>query len=137
MLSKLAIRRLTKLADFMDALPPEARKHFDMGRWFKHNGMHKVKDEVSALRKFDCGTSACAAGWACAVPEFRRAGLTISGNDVLYDGYSAKDSFTALSVFFDIPMTGHLGYLFGNTDNIRTPKQWAKHCRKYIRDNAA
>jgi hypothetical protein len=35
-LSKLAVRRLNKLIDFMDNLPPKEAKHFDMENWVTH-----------------------------------------------------------------------------------------------------
>lgn len=53
------VERLTKLAEFLEGVPPE---HFDMRIWGTDA---------------ECGTSGCAIGWACQVPEFKDAGLAL------------------------------------------------------------
>ncbi len=102
-LSKLAVRRLTKLADFMQALPRAENKRFDMG--------YSVSD---------CGSPACAAGWGETIKSFKRAGY----------------SFGTSEKFFDIPMDQWSELFSGDLrETIKTPKQWAAHCRKFIREN--
>lgn len=54
--------RLLKLAAHLDTVPPEK---FDLGHWI-------------------CGTTACAVGHACSIPEFRAEGL----------GWNSKQSRT-------------------------------------------
>jgi hypothetical protein len=115
MLSKLAVRRLTKLADYMADLPPEANKHFHMagaGPLVLHGKRDLLK----------CGSSACAMGWAATIPSFRRAGWT--------SGWENEQAF------FDInnPSAHYLFYCSASSAN--TPKQWAERCRKFLRDNA-
>lgn len=51
---------LIALRDKLRSLPPEL---FDINQW-----------------RSDCGTVACAAGWACTMPEFNRAGLHMTGD---------------------------------------------------------
>lgn len=107
MLSKLAIRRLTKLADYMAAMKTTKHRRFNMASFF-------FVDE--------CGTVACACGWAQTMPYFQRLGATMDGDwnpQQVFDG----DHWDAL-------FSGR----FART--IHTPKQWAAHCRKYIRENA-
>lgn len=133
MLSKLAVRRLTKLANYMDKLPEEQAKRFDMFNWFGHYGEHEVKSKSRAFIKRDCGTKACAAGWACTMPEFKRAGLKIDRDD--QPTYKKHHSWSAVQKFFDLHEV-HAESIF-NASSIYTPKQWAKHCRKFIRDNTA
>lgn len=58
--------RLLKLADFLDALPAA---RFDYESWV--GSMWEGKLDLS------CGTTACAFGWATAVPEFKTLGLSI------------------------------------------------------------
>lgn len=53
--------RLLRLADFLDALP-EDRFSFDV--WASYDWTDS-----------QCGTSACALGWATTIPEFRALGL--------------------------------------------------------------
>lgn len=128
MLSKLAVRRLTKLADYMDGLPKSANEHFDMGAlWFEHEGAHKHKLpqilDRSALRH--CGTTACAAGWAAVMPEFKKQGFGLTR-----DGRFLIER----REFFDIDVYQDDALFFYAPAN--TPKQWAKHCRKFLRENA-
>lgn len=59
-------RRLLKLADFLDALPPE---RFDFGVW--------AGDDWKGAPDLSCGTTACALGWATTIPEFARLGLRL------------------------------------------------------------
>lgn len=142
MLSKLAVRRLTKLADYMEKLPKAAEKHFSMQAWFRHDGEHPfLKDGESPQKKhyFDCGTSACALGWAATMPYFRKAGLKIfygdAGGDISFRGCSVFCDDTATSGLFELD-EHQSRMLFGPSGNIRTPKQWAKLCRRFVRDNA-
>lgn len=52
-------QRLKTLADFLLTVP---EKQFDIEIWHREN---------------ECGTVACAAGWACTIPEFNAAGLRL------------------------------------------------------------
>ncbi len=121
MLSKLAVKRLTKLADFMDALPPFKRKRFDMAYYCQE------KPGV-------CGTVMCAAGWATTIPEFRRAGLRMT------DGYNTvRDASDRMpDHFFGCAEQNGYEQLFSGhlARTIKTPKQWAAHCRKFIEANS-
>jgi len=67
-------RRLLKLADFLDKLPP---KRFDFSHW--------VGDDWGGAQDLSCGTTACAIGWCPTIPAFRRLGLRI----VKVDGFPA------------------------------------------------
>lgn len=110
-LSKLAVRRLTKLADFMDSLPADRAHGFDM-RTFRE--------------QTKCGTVACALGWATTIPSFRRAGMTAHGWPMDWDEAEFFDTPNAYEVLFSM--------FFHRT--IKTPKQWATHCRKFIAQNS-
>lgn len=64
-MSAVGRHRLLVLADFLERGDLREGK-FDMGQW----------TNVSFCSKLgDCGTSACALGWATQIPAFRRAGL--------------------------------------------------------------
>ena len=58
---------------------------FDMGLWFDHPD--------------DCGTAACAMGWACRDKEFREAGLHTFKMEPIYRGHFG---FLAAAAFFSI-----------------------------------
>jgi hypothetical protein len=133
-LSKLAVRRLTKLAEFMAKLPKSANKHFDMTHWFQHDGLHQHKIGNVLTRKDlqHCGTAACAFGWAATIPEFRKAGLTVKTRAV---GDAMRGTIsTGPAKFFGLSIDESDALFFAF--DIKTPKQWAKHCRKFLRDNA-
>lgn len=70
-------RNILKLVEAMRKLPPEANQHFDMRCYINHPDIehkHPVpRSPVSLLNQ--CGTTACALGWAYTMPEFRKAGL--------------------------------------------------------------
>lgn len=133
MLSKLAVRRLTKLADFMDALPPSARKHFDMSGWLQHEGKdhHQFGSFIEPEYPLTCGTTACAAGWAATIPSFRKAGFK------MLVGKNNYGNWPLIHSFFDINADDSEELFAYNATNEmnKTPGQWAKHCRKFIKAN--
>jgi hypothetical protein len=134
MLSALCKRRMTKLIDFMENLPKQADKHFDMGWWVTHQGdaeiddEHGLKDGVTFGKLLSCGTAACAAGWAATVPAFRKAGFNLERGE---DG-RMRPSIDP-GVFFDIPHPDEEGDLFGADLPLKTPKQWARHARRWMK----
>lgn len=136
MLSKLAVNRLTKLADYLASLPAKANKHFNMDAFFDHEGDHDIKSPQSALTKFDCGTSACALGWATTIPSFRKSGLKMDEHgDVQFED-SKHNCFMSASKFFNITKY-EAEYLFDGKTRVKTPKQWAKLAKRFIKEEAA
>lgn len=93
--------RLLKLADFLDTLPPE-----------RFNYSHWVGNAWGGKPDLSCGTTACALGWATAIPEFQAMGLCLQrdgygevcvtlGEDVS-DCEGAEHSFLAAKKLFGI-----------------------------------
>ena len=126
-LSKLAVYRLTKLANYMQALPKSADKHFDMNAWFWHNDKHdhgfKSGQPITRHDLTLCGTTACAMGWAATIPAFNQAGLKVDqwgSLSILPGRFFDITDFEAHRLFFD----------FG----IKTPKEWARRCHQFIKD---
>ena len=66
--------RLLKLADFLEALP--AGK-FDYRKWVGSSW-----DGEQLPEPVKCNTTACAFGWATAIPEFKALGLVITKRKV-------------------------------------------------------
>ena len=58
--------RLLELAEFLEALPP---KRFDYNEW--------AGTDWKGAQDLSCGTTACALGWATAIPKFRKLGLVL------------------------------------------------------------
>lgn len=115
--------RLEKLAEFLQTI---SRKQFNMENWY--------------IRKPDCGTVACAAGWATHIPSFRRAGFKLLREKYLLKGdeythfspvYKNNGGMDAVQTFFNLN-DDDAWHLFGD-DTKRTPKQEAKVLRQYVK----
>lgn len=84
-MQQLYIDRLLRLADHLEAVPPE---RFNLGEW-----------------ESECGTVACAIGHACRIPEFQAAGLALLPGDQWDEPYPAFGDyagFNAAASFFGI-----------------------------------
>ena len=69
--TKIRQSRLTRLADYLENLPPNRK--FDMRTWGTHpTGTHTPPEENY------CGTAACALGHAAMIPKFQKLGLQIA-----------------------------------------------------------
>lgn len=129
-------KRLLKLADFLETVPKD---NFDMGVVYEDEGMFAGDCAPKYPRpKKHCGTVACAMGWATAIPSFRRAGLRLyeTGSIVLKnsrcDGVFWCDSFDTAELFFELG-SDESRFLFGGSEYGSTPKQVAKHIRKFVK----
>jgi hypothetical protein len=126
-LSKLTVRRLTKLIEFMEKLPKSASKHFEMAVFLSHeynDHHHGVPKSQRDLHT--CGTTACALGWAATMPYFRRLGLRFNDN-LTVDG--DEEIFPVGSQKWD--------KLFGGSNKDKTPKEWAKRARGLLKEWSA
>lgn len=89
------------------------------------NFMDGLTHPMFNMRDFfhECGTPACALGWASRVPEFASIVLNDPKNIVKY----------CESVFGD----DAYHHLFNGRVNkhIKTPQQWAEHARAFLKDN--
>lgn len=120
-------RRLLKLADFLEKLP---RKRFDYGTW--------VGEDWAGKQDLSCGTTACAVGWACTIPAFRRAGLKLAKTsfETGTPTFGEVTSFKAAAEFFELNMRD-VDHLFNpiasHIDEFNaTPKYVAKKIRKFV-----
>lgn len=126
-------KRLLKLAAVLKTVPA---KHFDMGHWaggeYDEEGVQLEAGKSLFGAKGQgtpktCGTTACAMGWACTIPEFKSAGLKMRGFNPTFRG---EHSFRAAAEFFDLTPY-EVDYLFG-AENERTPKQEAAVILKFV-----
>lgn len=147
-LNKVAKRRILKLVEFMEKLPRSAAKHFDMGSWFTHNGDHELPlksgDAINADTMKDCGTTACALGWAATMPYFRKLGLKCRlygrSGDIVFQERKGTDFSVVqcgLNPLFPY-LDGHQYMdLFSGENEDPTPKAWAKRVRKLVKEWSA
>ena len=103
-------RRLLRLAEFLETVPPE---QFDMSSWIS-----------------ECGTAACAAGWAARIPEFNAAGYRCDA----WSGprFGGESLFGALRLFFGLSSSEQSEYIFGYKHYLRTPRDEAYIIREFV-----
>jgi len=70
-------KRLLALVAFLENLPNEK---FFYGTWV--SGYNPNQSTKSFLTSSECGTTACALGWACLMPKFKKFGLRLVGGNV-------------------------------------------------------
>lgn len=132
-------KRITKLIEFMAALPKSAEKHFNMSAWIKHDATdhsHAFGKDINPKDIKNCGTTACALGWATAIPSFRRAGLRVyrpttwADIDTNIRNYKTAESFFGLTEQQSYDLFGHQA---SPLRKARTPKGWAKGASKLLK----
>lgn len=130
-MEKKFANRLLKLADFLDALP---RKKFDYSTYGEERA---------------CGTVACALGWAPSLPFAKKEKASrVLDNDYFYDfaicgQYAGPHEVSKhlfdlnpdehRSLFVPGPIVEGYSGLWENA----TPKQVAKHIRKFVKEKTA
>jgi hypothetical protein len=115
-------KRLLILAAFLETVPEHK---FDLINW-RDTGIERLtlKERLSGdyisnekLLNNSCGTTGCAIGWACTIPEFIEDGFTWSGRWPLLTDSSSKPLCTvwrAVEYFFSIDKVTS-EYLFMDT----------------------
>lgn len=130
--------RLLRLAKFLRALPPD---RFNYNVWFG--------SDWEGFPDLSCGTTACAFGWAMAMPEFRKLGFH-AALDEYYTIYTTpscqqcgssdagKELFGIEDLDFDLLFfpgvkNGHLV----SPDGDASAKQVANHIVRFVRRRRA
>lgn len=89
--------RLATLAAHLETVP---RHLFNMNSWCDLGG---AKISNGAIPKPTCNTRACAAGWACSIPELNKAGLKLRRQwDYIEPEFENHRATSALMLFFGI-----------------------------------
>jgi hypothetical protein len=104
---------LNLLATFLRNEVPE--RNFNLAFW---RGGYEQSD--TALLNHKCGTTACAVGWACAMPEFKAEGLRDAAGAPVYMGHGGWD---AVEAFFDLSY-GESVALFSLDHYTDSPEPW-------------
>ncbi|SRR5258706_6072013 len=128
----MRIDLLKSLSKALKEVPEENYNNFYMRSWMV--GKHKLKK-----RTLSCGTTACAIGLASTLPDWKKAGLTMtigridSGNTDWYPvfkGYYNDSDWFGGPKFLGIKESD-FNYIFGGFYE-RTPKEEAKVIDDFI-----
>lgn len=102
-------KRLLALAKFLRKVPD---KQFDLGTWRENNFEDDYSLVADSTKGYQitsapsCGTTACAVGWGCAMPEFQKLGLKMILDPDEFSNFYPKfkefTGFEAVSEFFGI-----------------------------------
>lgn len=111
-MEQIYIERLRTLYSVMAGIPSLV---IEMDDWrfgdYEDDDKKFIKSAAMFVNKenthFDCGTAACALGWACAYPEFKKQGLKYEGGSPTFPGvqedcFGFTDGFEVGSKFFGI-----------------------------------
>ncbi len=117
---------LAKVADLLEQHHDNGVR-FDLRDWIDYD----AEDDIDAW----CGTKACACGLAASDPEFIKAGFTLSGRMIIFNG---NLNWTAVKEFFDLDYKD-AQYLFSDNSYPDKDKQSdagarvvAKRIREFI-----
>lgn len=137
-------KRLLILAEFLETKVP--RRRFSMITWADGAFCGRPNEH----EHHECKTTACAMGWACTLPVFKKAGLKLvetypdpyDGKAprilALQDNYDQHAAAEACGITYEQAI-----WLFGSefTDgkyrDRETPKQVAKRIRAFVASNGA
>lgn len=136
MLQDITRERLLKLCDYMESLPDDADQHFSMKSFVRHDGTghrHETPRNPKAQDFLTCGTSACALGWACTMPEFADLGLYLNSTGYRESVEGHAEVFPGLED--EEPNDGDCKWaiLFEGWNRDATPKAWATRARALIK----
>ena len=141
------VERLGKLANFLRKVPDE---NFNLKSWRSSIDPYEegIDDQTATdedLLGHVCGTTGCAVGWACALPEFNKQGLIwddygplFESNDLVEEWDDATPTYIgwdAVDKFFDITLY-QSNYLFSDIryDDNATPTMVADRIDNFIKD---
>lgn len=110
-------QRLQTLANFLRTCAPEK---FDLENW--RSAPHTLSPTDEDLNT--CGTTACAVGWACSMPEFKAEGLYYNGHMPVYAPVDAQplSYWRAVEEFFGLSFI-EARWLF-SIECYSTPSLW-------------
>jgi len=132
--------RLEHLIKILEGVPPG---QFEMENWITDTTRRRMlsyleahpeatsSDAEAAVLAKDCGTAACAVGWAMADPLFRQQGFTCNRYGV--PEFCNKENWVAVRSFFGLT-EGTANLLFTSTTYFRatTPKEVIQRIEVYL-----
>lgn len=130
MSTKKQIERLKTLYSVIDGIPSQ---FIDMNDWRQKeddDGFVTTYVSDDNLLKHNCGTAACAAGFACAYPKFKKQGLKYKEEG--YPTYKGSNGFNAMRSFFGVEW---IFYPLGNSVNHK--KKFLDRLRHYLVEKKA
>ncbi len=134
---KIQRKRLTILANFLKR-SKRVKNHFSLWGWLKAEGGYRYFPE-GGLRPesftSECGSSACACGWAGTIPALRRRGLSTTSWGPQYRG---RSSWLAVEQFFglsneDAEQLFMAASYISNDDPANDPVAVANRIEEFVR----
>ena len=132
--------RLLLLADALEHRIPADK--FDLADWRNRGSYDPDRDDrprsyvTDAALLHGCGTTGCAVGWACALPEFNAEGLTWAECEPAYQPEPDALIFThfeAVQRFFEIDHWGaHFLFLRSSYEDSAGPLDVAARIREFV-----
>lgn len=127
--------RLVQLMNIVEQIP---ENHFNLNHWADDDHSHDKKDLNTAI---DCGTSACAVGWAViGVPVWKRHFILTEDGDleVRKNNETTEGIFAEVGKFLGIEES-EANWLFDPSSYIEpasliTPKQVVKRCAETLNE---
>lgn len=129
---------MTKLADFLEELDSvDGTELFDESDGYDNK---KYVENIFCMSTWvdsflNCGTSACALGWACKIPEFNKLGLRVEYYEPIFED---EFGIYAGMNFFDLTEEESRGLFIGKFFNERlenvTKKQVIDKIREMINE---
>ena len=130
--------RLLKLAAFLETVP---ERKFDIQSWrceSNEAGASEFNSDLlqdQYLRDPDCGTTGCAVGWACSMPEFQAEGFiwTLTGPGLLRK-VGGISGWPAVRAFFDLVQEDATALFdeYSYTARANGPKDVAQRIREMV-----
>jgi len=131
-MKKPKLKRLSLLAWYLRSVP---RQYFGLMSWLYLNGSKFVN---GLLKDIECGTTACAIGWAGHVPEFRKFGFKLLDNGLIVPSYKGTRGWEAVEKFFGLTSAEAL-HLFSmyhySKGNGTLPFEVANRIDKFVADH--
>ena len=120
------IERLRTLYSYMVGVSVKA---IDMASW-RNSAKEQNTKRITAESPFraDFGTTACAVGWACAIPEFNKQGLKWNGAPV----FGTARDWCAVIDFFRLTLNQALDIFSSKEQGLKAKKLVLGRIRRHL-----
>lgn len=144
-MSKIGNKRLLILADKLEEV---SERSFNLAKWINYRRTYRVavapllsnsvlKADLKPEEFEECGTSACAVGWAGTIPQFQKLGFTMDIREAFCDpapSFQGHRGWYATHAFFDLNWDSAHSLFSKNSPAYRGQEATPKFVAQVIRD---